>query len=244
MSQSLEKLTIIPFSDDKYDKVSGDPYVALINPEQIAQEMKTEYTEVGGNGGSSSTKVFKMMPSPKMSLKFLFDGTGLIDTSTSAINEDAAQLNGVPSTAKSTGGTVMEQLKRFKEVAADFDGETHQPGYVKIFWGEVIFKGRITSLKITYTLFKPNGDPIRATADAVFEQSLDNVTKSKTENKSSPDLTHIRTVKQGDTLPLMCDEIYKNSKMYLEVARVNGLSNYRSLKVGTKIFFPPIKDEA
>ena len=61
------------------------------------------------------------------------------------------------------------------------------------------------------------------------------------EKKSSPDLTHERVVKEGDNLPLMTYRIYGDPKYYLEVARVNGLTNFRKLTPGQKIVFPPIE---
>ncbi len=242
MSGKLEKLTIVPFSDAGYKEVAGDAYVALINPEQMDQEFKVEFSERGGEGSKSTEKIFKMMPSPKMSLKFLFDGTGVINSDNAIIDQTAVGSGAIVSN-KSTGGTVSEQIAHFKKVTTDLDGKIHQPGYVKIYWGDITFQGRLSSLKITYTLFKANGDPLRAIGDAVFEESLDHLIKAKEENKNSPDLTHIRIVKGGETLPMMCHRIYKDSKHYLKIARVNKLSNYRNLEAGTKLFFPPIKDE-
>jgi nucleoid-associated protein YgaU len=57
---------------------------------------------------------------------------------------------------------------------------------------------------------------------------------------SSPDLTHLITVKAGDTLPLLCDRIYRDSGYYMEVARINGLSSFRNLQPGTTLKFPPL----
>ena len=59
------------------------------------------------------------------------------------------------------------------------------------------------------------------------------------ENNHSPDLTHFRIVKKGDTLHLMCFKIYGDSKYYIQVAQVNKLGNFRNLAVGSEIFFPP-----
>jgi nucleoid-associated protein YgaU len=63
------------------------------------------------------------------------------------------------------------------------------------------------------------------------------------ENRSSPDLTHYRIVKAGDNLPLMTQRIYGDPKYYLEVARVNKLVNFRNLKPGQAIYFPPIEKQ-
>lgn len=243
MNGTLEKLTIIPCSDATYNTSSGKPYIALINPEQIEQELALHYTDNAADGGSGEEKTFSKIPAQKMTLKFLFDGTGVIDTSTSSIAKAAGEFSGAPATGKSNGGTVKEQIEKFKETTTKFKPDTHEPNYLKIFWGDIVFKGRITSLKITYTLFKPNGEPLRAIGDAVFEESIDRATQNAAENRNSPDLTHVRTVMEGETLPGMCHRIYKNSKLYLQVAKVNGLSNYRKLEVGTKLFFPPINDQ-
>jgi nucleoid-associated protein YgaU len=62
--------------------------------------------------------------------------------------------------------------------------------------------------------------------------------------KSSPDLSHLVTVKAGDTLPLLCCNIYGSSVYYLEVARVNGLAHFRDLAPGMQLLFPPLQDSA
>uniref|UniRef100_A0AAU6WLI4 LysM domain-containing protein n=1 Tax=Chryseobacterium endophyticum TaxID=1854762 RepID=A0AAU6WLI4_9FLAO len=59
--------------------------------------------------------------------------------------------------------------------------------------------------------------------------------------KNSPDLTHKRTIQDGDTLPLMTERIYGDSKYYLEVAKVNNLINFRQLVPGEELYFPPIE---
>ena len=58
-------------------------------------------------------------------------------------------------------------------------------------------------------------------------------------NLQSPDLTHRRVVKEGDTLPLLCREIYGAPAYYLRVAQVNGLDDFRILTPGQELFFPP-----
>jgi nucleoid-associated protein YgaU len=61
------------------------------------------------------------------------------------------------------------------------------------------------------------------------------------ENKSSPDLTHVRVVKAGDTLPLLTKAIYGSSRDYLRVAEHNGLDNFRDLTPGRRLVFPPLE---
>ena len=129
-----------------------------------------------------------------------------------------------------------------KDVLIGYKGDSHEPRHLKLVWGEnSIFKGRVTELSINHKMFKPDGTPIRAIATVKFKSSIEEQKRAAKENKSSPDLTHIRKVKQGDTLPLMCYSIYGDPKYYLQVAEVNGLANFRQLKPGTDLFFPPLK---
>ena len=60
-------------------------------------------------------------------------------------------------------------------------------------------------------------------------------------NRSSPDLSHIIEVKAGDNLPMLCYQVYKDSAYYLDVARVNGITNFRDIRPGTKLHFPPLR---
>ena len=122
----------------------------------------------------------------------------------------------------------------------DYDGNSHQPRFFKFAWGSDLFKGSCSALNINFKLFNPDGTPIRAICKVTLKQATDEELRVIEQNDRSPDLTHYRTVQKGDTLPLMCHKIYGNSSYYIQVAMVNRLQNFRSLEVGSNIFFPPI----
>ena len=48
------------------------------------------------------------------------------------------------------------------------------------------------------------------------------------------------TVKAGDELPLITYDIYGDPHYYLEVARANKLTDFRNLRAGTTLHFPPV----
>ncbi len=60
------------------------------------------------------------------------------------------------------------------------------------------------------------------------------------EDRHSPDLTHRRTVKPGDTLPYLCFQVYGDPRHYLYVAEHNALDDVRRLTVGRVLQFPPL----
>ena len=52
------------------------------------------------------------------------------------------------------------------------------------------------------------------------------------------------TVKPGDTLPLMCFQVYGDPRHYLVVAEFNRIDDFRQLTVGAPIVFPPLPPKA
>jgi nucleoid-associated protein YgaU len=133
---------------------------------------------------------------------------------------------------------VKDDLDWLYKNLIQFDGEMHATRYVKIQWGALDFYyGQLKSYNVSYSLFDRSGRPLRAKATLSFERT---VSVGKNEAKS-PDLTHIREVKAGDTLPAMCNAIYKNPAFYLKVAEANGMANFTNLQPGQRIYFPPLK---
>jgi hypothetical protein len=221
------KMLILAFSDSKKAESGGvaeadDSFEALINPETYTLEYKLKFSSSGqGHGTSGKQLKYEYTEPAEMSFEFLFDNTGIIG------NEPR--------------DSVADDIQRFKEVLVDYKGDSHEPRHFKLVWGESsIFKGRVTDVSITYKLFNSNGTPIRALAKVTFKSSIEEEKRAAKEDKQSPDLTQVRMVKLGDTLPQLCFEIYGDPRYYLQVAAVNGLANFRRLLPGATLRFPPI----
>ncbi len=225
----LKKMKIVAFSKGDYSdksRVIGGEFEALVNPDSYSLEYKIEYSGKQGQGASSAQQKFKMTKPEELSFEFLFDATGVIP---------------VPEgKAAKKKEDISKDLQKFKYLLTGYNGKKHQPNHLKLFWGTLLFKGRLTGLSIQYKLFRPDGRPIRAVAKATFKGSVEENYRVALENSQSPDLTHVRIVKAGDTLPLMCFDIYEDSKLYLEVARINQLRHFRDIKPGDQLIFPPI----
>lgn len=224
-SGELKKLKVTGYKDDRFSKKVGDgEFTTLLNPEKYTFKYKVEYTEAQGQGTSATQPKFVRTPPEEIELEFLFDRTGVIQGQT---NE--------------SGDGIIEDLEKFKKIVFDYSGDEHKPNYVMIGWGTLLFKGTLLEMSIEFKLFGADGTPLRAVAKTKFKGSVEEDLRVARENNNSPDLTHIRIVNEGDTLPLMTYRIYGNSKYYLEVAKVNNLTNFRKLSVGQKIKFPPIE---
>ena len=135
---------------------------------------------------------------------------------------------------------VMKELEDFKNLVYAFYGGMHRPRQLLLTWGSLALSCVLTSLNYRFTLFKPDGTPLRAIAACSFCESIPDAERVRKENPNSPDLTHLRDVREGDTLPLLANDIYGTPQLYLEVARANKLINFRRLRAASRLSFPPL----
>lgn len=217
---ALEKLEIERFKDAGYSQSAGGKFTVMINPEEYSRTYEIVYSKQQGIGSSAAPMRYTRSKPETFTLNFMLDGTGVVN-------------------GKKTSD-VLNKLKGFRDVAYEYNGDIHSPNYLKLSWGTLVFKGRLTKYNVKYTLFKPDGTPIRAKVEATFNEALDPATIASQEKKSSPDMTHVRTVVAGDTLPHMCFKIYNDASKYLQVAKYNKLNKFRNLEPGMQIVFPPI----
>lgn len=218
----IKKMKILVFSDPEFKKsVSGSPIELQINPEKYTHNHEVSYDLAQGIGTSGTSIKFLKITPEKVNFDIYLDGTGVIQPV-----EDVASF-----------------IQNFKSLVYDYNGKIHSSNYLELNWGQSIFRCRLTKMDITYSMFKPDGDPLRASMSLSFEEFLDARYIILEEKSSSPDLTHLRMVKAGDTLPEMCYEIYGDFSYYIAVAEVNNLNDFRDLEAGQLIKFPPIKEE-
>lgn len=241
----LEKMTLRafkPFKPGEKPEVSTAPvdtYVVQVNPSSYSLNHLLNYSYNQGQGFSGSEAVYSNSPPVTLQFEFLFDGTGVVPA--------PSELGDIPlvgAIASALSGnkpyTVQDEIKKFNELVYQLDGEIHRPRHLLLVWGALVFPCVLSSLTYRFTLFKPDGTPLRAVANCSFCESKPKSQMALEDNLRSPDLTHLRDVKEGDTLPLLADQIYGNAELYLEVARANKLVNFRRLRAASRIAFPPL----
>ena len=219
---TLVKLKIEAFSDPSCTTAVGTALNVMFNPDTYSRNYQVEYNNSNVVGENNSTLLFRGMKGSELKLKLIADGTGVVPLPQGISNVDG-------------------YIQKIKDLTYSFQGTEHRPSFLKIVWGSLSIICVCKTLNINYSLFKPDGSALRATIEIGLSETIDFKTKAKEAQKSSPDLTHMRTVKAGDTLPLMTYRIYGDSSYYIEVARANGLKSVSGIKPGDQIYFPPIK---
>ncbi len=220
MNGELKKMRIEAFKEADYSGAPTGTFEVMFNPNAYTRKYEVAYEERQGQGDTSSPQVFGTIKPQEYQFDFMFDGTG---TATEKVD-------------------VQETVDAFFRVTG-YDGEIHRPLYLKLVWGALVSKCVLKSADISYTLFKRDGYPLRATVKASFSENIEDTLRVAEERKNSPDLTHRRVVQQGDHLSLMTDRLYRNPAYYFKVARFNDLNNFRRLQAGQALQFPPLKDQ-
>ncbi|MDF1695257.1 MAG: LysM peptidoglycan-binding domain-containing protein [Saprospiraceae bacterium] len=219
------KMTIKSYSDPQYEEEMTDvePFVVHVNPATYTKTTQIKFSEEQAAGTSGGQSNHDKTEPVKLNFDFLLDRTGALG------NESNAE-NGVE-----------DDIEHFRKIALDFEGEIHKPRYLKLCWGSLIFKCQLEKLDIEYKLFNKEGKALRANLKCGFREFKEDTERVAENNNSSPDLSHMREVKEGDTLALMCHKIYGDTRYFNQVARHNNLTNFRRLEQGQRIFFPPIE---
>ena len=226
MTDKNKKLTISPCTVDKNGNVSvdsGKKFDVMLNPSGYKQNFSISYNRDKTLGQYESDQNFSAINPKKFDFSIILDGTGVVES---------------PSSDKPD---VVTQIKQLNEIVYNYQGDKHEPNHVRILWGSLIFFGRLESMSIDYTLFTPDGAPLRAEILLSFVSFMTGKEEALKANKKSPDMTHIVRFKSGDTFPQLCYQIYGDSAYYSQVARINNITNFRNIKPGTMLHFPPLR---
>lgn len=147
-----------------------------------------------------------------------------------------------------TGGDVRaftNQLMRLTLKGAggpQRSGVFTSPPTVAFIWGKFqLFKAVITELQLTYTLFLPDGTPVRARAGVTFTQNdHDDDPKGAQNPTTRTEPRKIRLVQAGERLDTIANEEYGHPRYWRKLAEVNNLDHVEALHVGQVLIVPPL----
>lgn len=220
----LEKLKIKAYSDIER-KAEVGTFEAMFNPESFKRSYAIAYSSKQAMNSSDQTAVYTRSSPSDLNIKLLLDGTGVHEMG-------ILQLGDQP--------TVPERVKEFLDLTFEMNGDIHEPNFLVVEWGDLSFSCRLGSVDVTYNSFDKDGKALRAELNVTLSSDVAPEKRLRQENKTSPDLSHTRLVKSGDTLPLLTEEIYGSSIHYLFVAEHNKLDDFRNLTPGQELLFPPL----
>lgn len=220
----LQKIKFEAFTDAQYQQKHGKPIELLLEPEQIKFGNNIRYGKDKQMGTTGGDQKFQGYEPEILQLKLTIDCTGVVE---------GAQK----------GDKAYDKVKEIENLLYVYNSDGHSPSYVKIIFGELLFKGRLASITTDYTLFSWQGIPLRASLELSFKKDISSEEDRKRNSKQSPDMSRLITLKEGETLPYLCHKIYGDSLLVRQVARFNNLNSFRNIPAGTELLFPPLKKE-
>jgi nucleoid-associated protein YgaU len=102
------------------------------------------------------------------------------------------------------------------------------------------FEGVIESIRQRFTLFSPEGVPLRAVLTVTFKEVRPLDQQLRQLNLSSPDRTHAHVLEDGDTLASVAARHLGSPAEWRHVAEANGIDDPRRLTAGTTLRVPPL----
>lgn len=116
----------------------------------------------------------------------------------------------------------------------------HAPPVVDFAWGTFAFTGVITSLRERMTLFSEDGRRLRARLSLSLKSYSSAEVQLRELKLSSPDRSHTRVLREGETLAHIANEVYGDPRMWRPIALANGIERPRFVEPGTPLWIPAL----
>jgi nucleoid-associated protein YgaU len=226
IASNRQKAKIVSVDDKGKPLLPSDPrYVSLefqFNPSELK-------VSKGVNWAAGKTPPARNAPDLKFGggKSATFDLKFTFDTSQGGFTRDVR--------------TYTQELLKLVMVHGPID-DRDPPPCVQFQWGKLaLFRAVVTDVTITYTLFDPDGTPVRADATVNLTQQDDSddfpgLTNPTTRTEARK--THL--VRVGERLDVIAYQEYGSAAHWRHLAEANGLADPRALTPGQILIIPPL----
>jgi contractile injection system tube protein/LysM domain-containing protein len=212
----------------------GSPIPVRFNPTEYTLNKAAQIAEIAIPGLDSPILQFVRGQTETLSLDLFFDTTefGMDDESTSVT-------------------TLTDQFYQLVKI----DGKTHAPPVCFFSWGAQFpgqrnyatttgspqrhgFKCIVESVRQRFTVFSPQGVPLRATLTVSLKEYKTLTDQISQPNPQSPDHTRVHVVQQSETLSRIAAAEYNDPTQWRAIADDNKLDDPLALTPGMILTLP------
>ena len=222
----LTKLRIIAYPEPAVRKLSAfdwknDPsrlalsklseFVAYFNPESLSIQVGRKIKEtptIDGNKGQED-----LGAATTYSFKLVIDGTGVSGPKIPSVKAE------------------VDKFIAFSQLVSPVASEKPVP-YLDLIWGDFYVQCQLQSLSINYTLFDPQGRPLRANLDCSF---VEIGTSAFDEGNMSTEQQALLQV--GESLVAKVGKDVNGMAQVVDIARKNGLDSLRGPRAASTLIF-------
>lgn len=190
------------------------------NPTEYTLSKGAQIAEIAIPGLDSPIQQFIRGDTEKLTLELFYD-------STDAGRDETA--------------TPVDRLVRPIYELVKIQPKTHAPPRIRVTWGVGLsFKAIVESVQRKYTLFNPNGVPLRATVSVTFREykTLDQQVAEL--NLQSTDHTRTRMAQRGDTLSRIAAEELGDAHRWRAIADENPGIDPLTPRPGALLIIPAV----
>ncbi len=206
----------------------GQIVPCLFNPKELSVEKSNQFAEINIPGLPSSVLQFVRGNSRTITLDLFFD-----------TYEEKTDVRVF--TDRITGwdaGSLLSKLPDEAKGLMDIDSELHAPPVCLFIWGTFVFQCIIERVSKKFTMFLPEGIPVRATLNVTLKEYKEVDVQVKEIDLHSADITKRWTVREGDSLWLIADREYGSASEWRLIAEANGIEDPRYLEPGQQLIIP------
>lgn len=211
----------------------GEPFEVPYNPTEFGFSKSAQVADIAIPGLDAPVLQFVRGDTETLTLELFFDST----------------RHGMGSGAQPVT-TELDAFYRLVKV----EGALHAPPLVRITWGEHFpgqvhnggtrpqpaFDAVVVSVARKYTLFSPDGVPLRANVTLQLKEYRTLEEQLQALNLQSADHTRVHVVQEGENLTTIAADAYADPAHWRLIARHNGLRNARDLAAGQVLELPPL----
>lgn len=198
----------------------------LFNPKEFSVEKSNQFAEVNIPGLPSPVYQFVRGNARSISMELFFD--------TYELKQDVRLF-----TDRITGWDSGSMFSKMPvKGLMDIDSDLHAPPVCLFVWGTYIFQCIIDRVSKRFTMFLPEGIPVRATLNITLKEYREVDIQTKEIAVQSSDLTKKWLVKEGDTLLSIASKEFGTPNEWRLIAEINDIDNPRFLKPGRLLTIP------
>jgi nucleoid-associated protein YgaU len=221
-----------------WDSQPDQPVELVYNPTELNFEKSVQLAEITIPGLNAPLQQFVRGQAEKLTVELFFDTT------------DAGIGAGAVSVTTQTD--LIYALTRIEPSG-------HAPPTVSFTWGVSVpgnnlpaasgnqrgneFLGVVESVRQKFTLFSPDGIPLRATLNVTIREFAPLHKQLPRTNPRSPDRTHAHVLTGSETLSHIAASFYRRSTLWRPIADTNRIGDPRRLRAGVLLAVPAILDD-
>ncbi len=139
-----------------------------------------------------------------------------------------------------TDGGGSDVTRKTDEIGKLLGIEEHAPPEVEFRWGRMAFCGVVEKLTQRFTMFLPDGVPVRAKLSVTFKGVKALSEQLKDPRRNSSDKTKRRTLTADSSIWLIAAKEYGDPRCWRLIARQNRVDDPGAIRPGTALVVPPL----